>query len=350
MSRKSLVVFAALLLAGQILFGQGCMEASSDEGVNVVGYLQAQYEYMFQEEDDINNFTFNRVRVGVVGNIPYDISYYSMFEFSPNKGDIPYLLDGFITYSRLSPYVQISLGQFKSPFSLELNTACQGLHTINRSLAVNELVAPDRDRGLLLTGKYKNYLSYGLAITNGTGRDAIDNNENKTFAGRIVLSPISYLSIGGSYKYGTSPPAGEGVESEDELSRLAIDLEAKFHNILVQGEFISGEDRGSYTTGGGCGGESIEFHEGSIKRSGYWFQAMYMTGWNLQPVVKFESYDPDTDADNTNSANSIKNTTTFGINYFLNDWTRLQLNYLYKAEKEFEVSNDEILFQAQVKF
>ncbi len=70
-----------------------------------------------------------------------------------------------------------------------------------------------------------------------------------------------------------------------------------------------------------------------------------MTPWNIQPVVKYESYDPDTD-----SEDNILSTVTFGFNYFFNDWTRLQLNYLYKAEEGNEVSNDEILMQLQVKF
>jgi len=72
---------------------------------------------------------------------------------------------------------------------------------------------------------------------------------------------------------------------------------------------------------------------------------MYMTDWSLQPVVKYESYDPDTDSDN-----DIESVITFGVNYFFNDWTRLQLNYLYKAEEPTEISNDEILMQLQVKY
>ena len=70
-----------------------------------------------------------------------------------------------------------------------------------------------------------------------------------------------------------------------------------------------------------------------------------MTNWNLQPVFKMESWDPDTDVDD-NSESIL----TIGFNYFLNDWTRLQFNYLYKAEDAVEVSNDEILLQLQVKF
>ena len=64
----------------------------------------------------------------------------------------------------------------------------------------------------------------------------------------------------------------------------------------------------------------------------------------IQPVLKYEFYDPDEDTEN--DAISV---ITFGVNYFFNDWTRLQLNYLYKAE-ETEEANDEVLMQLQVKF
>lgn len=67
--------------------------------------------------------------------------------------------------------------------------------------------------------------------------------------------------------------------------------------------------------------------------------------YNIQPVIKYENYDPNTDTDD--DASDI---ITFGVNYFFNDWTRLQLNYLYKAEEGNEVANDEILMQLQVKF
>lgn len=89
-------------------------------------------------------------------------------------------------------------------------------------------------------------------------------------------------------------------------------------------------------------------HQGSVDRNGYWAQAMYslydITDINIQPIIKYENYDPDTDTDD--DAESI---ITFGVNYFFNDWTRLQMNYLYKAE-DVEVSNDEILMQMQVVF
>ena len=184
--KKLILLFTVVLLSIPFLtFAQGCMEASSDEGVSVVGYLQSQFEYQFNEIDNENSFTFDRARMGLVGNIPYDFSYYVMFEFSPFQNG-PFLLDGFITYSRLDPYASISIGQFKSPFSLELNTPCQGLHTVNRSLAVNGLTFPARDMGMLINGHYKKMAKYSLALTNGSvSEDGFDDDANKTFSRRF---------------------------------------------------------------------------------------------------------------------------------------------------------------------
>ena len=248
--KRLILLFTVVFLSIPFLtFAQGCMEASSDEGVNVVGYLQSQFEYQFNEEDNENSFTFNRARMGLVGNIPYDFSYYIMFEFSQFQNG-PYLLDGFITYSRLAPWASISMGQFKSPFSLELNTPCQGLNTIKRSMVVNELTTPDRDLGLLVSGKYNKLAKYAFAFTNGTGRDVVENNQNKTFAGRLVVSPMEFISLGGSYKYGTSPATIIDAD-EDVKKRFAGEFEFNLSNILIQAEYVSAEDIGSYTTGGG---------------------------------------------------------------------------------------------------
>ena len=68
-----------------------------------------------------------------------------------------------------------------------------------------------------------------------------------------------------------------------------------------------------------------------------------MTPWNLQPVFKYETYDANLDEDD-----NTQNVMTFGFNYFLNEWTRIQANYLYCAEPGNEIENDQILIQLQV--
>jgi len=126
---------------------QGCMEGGSDEGVNVIGFIQPQFDWL-----DINDSD----------NVPYDFSYYFMMEFSPRFDDAPYMLDGFITYTRFGDPAKFTFGQFKQPFSLERNMPCHSLYTVNRSMVVEQL-AMDRDMGLMFVrhGEYKEPLQLG---------------------------------------------------------------------------------------------------------------------------------------------------------------------------------------------
>jgi phosphate-selective porin len=330
------VAFMSMNLAN----AQGCMEASSDEGVSIKGYIQPQWEY-YQTTDgkDANSFTFNRARIAALGNIPYDVSYFVMMDLSKFKGG-PELIDAFVTYNRFD-WAKITFGQFKSPLSLEQNTACQGLHTIYRSKAVDELAGPQRDIGaMIFGGKADSKFHYYLAVMNDYARGFEDENNGKSLKGRLTYSPLDFLQIGGSFAYGET-----GVESDNEKTRLGGELQLTFGNFLFQSEYLWADDTGNYTTGGGCDGTPIEFHTGGVTRNGYYAQAMYMTSWNLQPVVKLESFDSNVDI-NDNSETIL----TFGVNYFLNEWTRIQANYRYKAEQLLEIPNDQFVLQVQVKF
>ncbi|MDO9510814.1 MAG: porin [Bacteroidales bacterium] len=360
--KKFLAIIVLFCLAGIAqTSAQGCLEASGTGGPTVIGYIQPQFEYHFLGDDGTGNslnsstFKFNRARIGVAGSIPYDIQYYVLMETSSFFTGNPFLLDAFITYNRLGHWAKFSVGSFKSPISLELNTPCQALYTIRRSSVVDQLTAPNRDIGFMVSGgtdslniygyKTFNLLKYSLAITNGKGLGEIDDNMGKNYSGRIVLSPWKYISIGASYLYGTQKPLEVG-NPEDIKKRMGIDLELKYKNFMIQGEYLSADDQGSYTVGGGCGAPP-EVVTGSIKRDGYFVQATYMTPWNLQPVFKYESFNPDTDPA---VVKDIQNTMTFGLNYFINDYTRIQINYLYQAEEvaSVEVPNDAFLIQFQV--
>ena len=142
---------------------QGCVEASSDKGPQLVGYIQPEFGYFMYGKDDNgnavkpNSFYFRRARVGIVGSIPYDISYYVMAEFSPLATGYPYMLDMFITYAPFKKYVKFSFGQFKSPFGYELSQPCHGLHTINRSIVTRQLAAPFRELQFMVLGAFGAY-------------------------------------------------------------------------------------------------------------------------------------------------------------------------------------------------
>lgn len=361
--------FFIMMASSSTVFAQGCVEASSDDGAQIVGYIQPQFNYYFfgdKANGDAmkpSTFFFKRARIGVVGSIPYDVSYYFMAELSPGlNGGTPHLLDAFVTYAPFGKYLKFSLGQFKSPFSLELNTPCYALHTINRSTVVNELAAPFRDMGLILLGSTdelfgkKDLIKYQFAIMNGTGINVTDDNANKDIVGRLVISPWEWLHFGGSYrtgKVGTKDING----NQKKRTRTGIELSVEKYNFLLQGEYIMGTDIGEIAGGGGCGGKSTLATLPEFDKSGYWAALMYTTPWSLQAIVKYETYNPD-GADYSYQGvtqNFEQNTITFGLNYFLNDWTRIQLNYLYNSEGKTngvvnEYDNDTFMIQVQAKF
>jgi hypothetical protein len=343
-------------LSAGIISGQGCDDDDPAEGDDegkpkVFGFIQPQYEFHLTE-DPSNTFKFKRARIGVKGNIPYDFKYYVVLENSSfvSQTGYPYLLDAFVSYTRFK-WAKISMGSFKQPFGLEVSTACNALHTINRANVSDQIVAPQRDMGIMiLGGDNESLINYKLAIMNGRGLSIKDNNGKKDFIGRLTIKPLEFLRFGGSFRYGYPNPAIN--DTVDDRMSFAGEVEIKFGNFLAQGEYIV--DQGDYNraAGGGCGSDPLTL---GGRRTGAYVQAMYMTPFNLQPVFKWEYFYQDI----ANSA-SISNvdhmyTMTLGLNYFFNDNTRLQVNYLYNAEKgvngEYvEVDNDAVLVQLQIKF
>ncbi len=346
-------IFYIALLVPFNSFSQGCEEPESSDGdseksIKIIGFIQPQYEYHFTEDEDnfienSNTFKFKRARIGVTGQIPYDFSYYVLVETSPfvSASGYPYLIDAFVSYRRFE-WAKFSMGSFKQPFGLEVNTSCSGLHTIERSKASDQFVSPQRDYGFMVFGGTKeSLLRYSVAIMNGSGLGHKDNNNKKDLSGRVVFHPLDFLNVGVSARY--------GFPRKDTTNRTSFagDIEVKYSNFMFQAEYIF--DKGDYDpgSGGGCGGPAVILGD---KRNGWYAMAMYRTYFDLEPIIKFESFIQDVDADNEYK----EYIATIGVNYFFNDKTRLQANYRYAMEKNkdatAEIPNDAILLQLQIKF
>jgi hypothetical protein len=315
---------------------QGCGGVPSGDGIKVFGFLQTQYESHYTDPST-NGFSFERSRLGVMGVIPYDFSYYVVAEFSPFISPNPYLLDAFITYDRFK-WSRVSLGSFKSPFGLETNTACNGLTTIYRSTATLQMVAPFRDLGVVLMGGSDSTMfCYQFGIMNGSGLGKFDNNKKKDIVGRVGFKPLDFLKIGGSFRYGFP----SYLNDKDSRTTIGAELQANYAGFTLLGEYIS--DQGDYNRdlGGGCSGNLIELGE---NRSGGYVTMSYLSKWNVEPVFRYDFFD------SGNTSKYKESNMTFGLNYIFNDWTRLQVNYLYRSDSPVEIPNDELVLQVQVKF
>lgn len=337
MKRLLVILTMLLVVLNGRLTAQGCGGPVSDEGLKMFGFVQGQYEY-HMTDPSTNSFSFERARIGAKGAIPYDFSYYVVLELSPYISANPYLLDAFISYNRFD-WARLSVGSFKTPFGLETNTACNGLMTVYRSTVTLQTVAPFRDLGLVfMGGNDKSLISYQLGLMNGRGLGAFDNNKKKDIVGRLLIKPFDFLRFGGSFRYGYPSMNND----KDARTTFGAEVELKASGFTLMGEYIMDEGDYNRDLGGGCSGNLIELGE---KRSGGYITAAYnIENLKLEPVFKFDFFD------SGNTSAYKESNMTIGINYYFNDWTRLQANYIYRAEQPTEVVNDEFVLQLQVKF
>lgn len=350
MKHKIYILFALVLLfqVNQV-FAQGCEgdepagnDSISAPSVKIFGYIQPQFDYNFTDGDQENSFKFKRARIGALGKIYNDFSYYFMLETSPfigSSGDA-YLMDAFVSYTKYN-WAKISVGSFKQPFSLEVATPCHSLTTIDRSIVADQLVAPQRDFGLMVLGgnKYTKF-NYWAALMNGTGLGQVDGNTKKDIVGRATYKLTDFLTIGGSFRLGYPIPNN----NDDDRTTLGGEFLVKLDKLKIQGEYIY--DEGAYFLGasGGCGATPVALGE---KRDGAYIMAAYDVKEKIQPVFKYEFFDPDLD---NKDDGSYQERMTLGVNYFFNEKVRFQLNYQANIDTVINNDNDALLAQMQIKF
>ncbi len=342
-----ILLLAVFSLQVNNVFAQGCEgddPAAGNDSLNaykpiIFGYIQSQYDYSLAD-DNANSFRFKRARIGARGKVMNNFSYYFMLEASPfiGGGDA-YLMDAFVTYDA-GNWARISAGSFKQPFSLEVSTPCNALTTIDRSIVADQLVAPQRDFGVAIFGGNKyTKLNYAVALMNGRGLGVKDDNSKKDIIGRATYKVTDFMTIGGSIRYGYPIPNND----DDSRTTYGGEIALAFNNFKIQGEYIYDEGAFFLGAGGGCGAEPIPLGE---KRDGAYAMVSYDTKWNLQPVLKYEYFDPNIDVKDI----AYQEMFTVGANYFFNDKVRLQVNYQAHIETINSIDNDMLLAQIQIKF
>ena len=346
--KNKIVLLFVLVFLFQVnnTYSQGCdaEEPANDSipapKIKIFGFLQPEYNYTFSE-DPVSTFAFRRARIGVRGRLLDDFTYYFMLETSPFIGGVgsAYLMDAFVTWDKYN-WARISVGSFKQPFSLELTTPCHSLTTISRSLVVDQLVAPARDYGLMVFGGNKyNKLNYAIALMNGRGLKVKDDNAKKDIIGRVTYKVTDFMTIGGSFRYGYPIPNND----VDDRTTFGGEIALVFNNLKIQSEYIYDEGASFSGAGGGCGAEPVPLGD---ERDGGYVMISYDTKWKVQPVFKYEYFDPNIDVMDIGYQEMM----TIGASYFYNDRIRLQINYQAHIETINNVDNDMLIAQLQVRF
>lgn len=141
-------------------------------------------------EDD-STADIARKRIGIEGSVAKKVDFQIERELSD---ELDPWRDVYVNYSQFNA-VQVQVGKFKMPFSLDENTGATNLDFAYRSLMASTL-APGRDRGYMVHGRLANRrIQYQLGRFDHDGRNAKPKRAARvigedTVAGRINATPF----------------------------------------------------------------------------------------------------------------------------------------------------------------
>ncbi len=182
---------------------------TSSRAFKLSGYTQVLAE---APEAGTAGFSIRRSRFTLAGELLKNVR----FKATVDLVKVPVLIDAQIEFMFIEA-ASLRIGQFKVPFSLEMATSSGDLDTISRSQTINKLSPAfdigggGRDVGAVVFGKAA-FLEYALGLFNGSGANKADTNDAKDLAGRLVVRPAGFLSLGASF-YDGSYAASAGAAS-----------------------------------------------------------------------------------------------------------------------------------------
>ena len=334
--------------------------------LDLSGYTQAVYQDFEHPGKYYDGFSIKRARLDFQGHFASQFDYRLLVDFvgssspsgtAPTGGALvsPGLIEANITYKPFH-FLQIRAGQMIVAFSQENMTQDRNLDLIERSQVINALVGRKGDAaggrvdsignqngrdigiqagGSLIRVKDAWLLDYAVQLLNGAGVNTPDNNPSKDIDARLVLHPLKFLSIGGSWYNGLDRFISSPSRDQKRI-RWGAEMALNYSGIMLKGEYIRGRD-GSAPADGHPDDHSLTTHEGWYGQLAY-----FLLPRRLQAVVRYDYYDPDRAKDGAGSTYY-----DLGLNYFFNVWTKVQVYYsLRKGDSPSQNNN---LFEAQLQ-
>jgi phosphate-selective porin OprO/OprP len=334
--------------------------------LDLSGYTQTVYQNFQHPGKYYDGFSIKRARLDFQGHFASQFDYRLLIDFvgssgasstAPTGGALisPGLIEAYITYKPFH-FLTIKAGQMIVAFSQENMTQDRNLDLIERSQVVNALVARKgdaanglvdsvgnqngRDIGIQAGGSFirlkdSYLLDYTFQLLNGAGINTLDNNQSKDVDGRLVIHPLKILSIGGSY-YNGFDRFTSSLSRDQKRIRWGTELALNVAGLSVKGEYIRGQE-GSSSPADHNGSSSLTQHEGWYGQAAYFFLPR-----RLQGIFRYDYYNPNT------AKTAVSGTYyDFGLNYFFNVWTKLQVYYSLRNQQGPTLNNN--MFEAQLQ-
>lgn len=340
--------------------------AGSEPTLLIGGLIQGQFDGGDKGDarfaNDNDRFYLRRARLNATGRFLEDFDFRFEMDLAGTLGNTSaeraQLTDGYINWNHFA-YLNVRVGQFKTPFGYEQLYADPKLQTIERSL-VNDRLTLNRQVGLQIAGDLLDkHLAYALGTFNGNGTNNSFNDNNKfDWVGRVVVTPWRGQLMGDPASFAI---AANGFTAEDTALALSSDLgvdstptttdrdgifTGKRRGQGVDSQFIAGrfEIWGEYLNT--RFEPTNDIPKSQFKAKGGYLQAsFYIVPKKFQIVVKRETFDP-----NDTVSNDKTDTSTLGLNYYIrgND-LKVMVDYLRVDAGKLD-SQDKVIARLQVGF
>lgn len=225
------------------------------------------------------------------------------------------LQDAFISLGYIKN-VNIDIGQFKIPLSLEGPQSSAALDTVERALFMSDRsrgggLGDIRDTGIQFSGPLGKSINYQIGVFNGTGenQNISDTNQDKAVIGRFVFRPsfIKGLQIGASGALSNS-----NRTTNPRRDRAGGELLYTTGRFKFKAEVMGGVD-------------------GELHRLGYYAHVGYKITPKFEAIFRIDEFDPDRRGE-TNSKDVSERDYISGFNYYVTEnHFKFQFNYIRKT-------------------
>lgn len=318
MKANLIIILIVLLVSANIGYSQ-------EQKLHAFGFFD--FEMEFNNLDDIGKSgTFDQHHLNILANYILDnhfsVSTEIEWEHGPyftsqsSTGKI-YLAKAFVTYKHSNAFF-IKAGKFLSPFGIYnerhdatptfLSTFLPQSVYGNKELSLEHEGHKSRLFAKFATGiqVFGNlYLKewsvkYQLYVSNGRdpNESELDNNTNKGFGWRFVVSPpLKGLQIGTSYYMDKNGLAHNTIQKT-----LGFDIEYDVSNFHLEAEYIIPKFEKFNV---------LDIPTGEFRSlRGFYILGAYTFFDKLTPFARYEFFDPD-----VNEKNNTERTMVFGLNY-----------------------------------
>jgi len=325
--------------------------------LEIGGLIQAQADFGDKGDarwtSDNDRFYVRRARIKALGRFFEDFDFKIELDLAGALGEASglraQLTDGWINWNRCD-FARVKAGQFFPAFGYEKRQDPASLQSIEFSLAGDRLL-PERQLGAQWWGDaLEKRVAWSFGVFNGmNANNSFNDNDNFMVVPRLEGTPWRGQLFGRDTRWSVGV---SGLYSDDERFPLQSDLVPTGQTNLFAGQrYALGLDTQLRAGPFVLWAEYLASHHDPDQFDSYDAQGWYaLVGYDitkkLQAIVKYETFDPDTDL----SGNST-DTWTFGLSYaFKGNNLKVFLNYLLMDVPDEPDRQQKILARFQASF